>query len=262
MQTTDTQYFVGQGYAMFAQRAANAGIISGFSRFGDASGLEISTKADNVTVQENITGQGGVAGYAQVGFQASVKATLQNISLQNLGLAFFGGVTENVATGTVAAEAFTAYAGTSYPLANIGVQSGTLVIKLAGGAGTALVEGTDYSVDYKQGIVTFLPGSALVTGTAGVALTAAYSYAAYTGKMAGLTLQQPEISVLFGGLNQMASDGSGGLKAVRVQLHRVKLDLAKVWQLISRKETTLELDGMLLYDGNNPSSPYFDVIQA
>jgi hypothetical protein len=249
---------------MYAERSSNGGVVSGFKRFGDADALEISTKANNVTVQENITGQGGVAGYAQVDFQADFKVTLQNISLENLGLGFFGEVSKNVASGTVAAEAFTGYAGSAAVLANIGVQSGTLVVKTTGATPATLVEGTDYSVDYKQGVVTFLPGSVIVTGAAGVALTAAYSYAAYTGKMSGLTLQQPEISIVFAGLNQMAPDGSGGLQAVRVTLNRVKLDLAKVFSMISRKETTLELDGVMLYDGTAPAgtSPYFTVVQA
>lgn len=151
-------------------------------------------------------------------------------------------------------------------------------VTLTGGGGTgasatatlstavALTEGVDYNVGSGQfGDITTLAGSttlAQMSQGAPFQVTAAYSYAANNGSVAMLTQAQPEISVMFDGLN-VANTNAGIFQPWRIYMKRAKLQLSKDLDLIGRKETMLDLQGELLFDANPVSgSNYLDIIKG
>lgn len=132
---------------------------------------------------------------------------------------------------------------------------------------TALVGGTDYSIGSGQfGDITTLTGgsSAFAQMSAGAPyqVTAAYSYAANNGSVSMLTQAQPEIALMFQGLN-VANTNNGVFQPWRIYMKRAKLQLSKNLDLIGRKETSLDLQGELLFDPNPASgSNYLDIIKG
>lgn len=132
---------------------------------------------------------------------------------------------------------------------------------------TALVEGTDYSIGSGQfGDITTLASStfmAQMSEGAPFQVTAAYSYAATNGSISMLTQPQPEISIMFQGLN-VANTNAANFQPWRIYMKRAKLQLTKAMDLIGRKETVLDLQGELMYDPNATAgtSPYLDIIKG
>ena len=130
----------------------------------------------------------------------------------------------------------------------------------------ALTEGTDYSVGSGQfGDVTTLAGSTVLgqmSAGAPFAVTAAYSYGATNGSISMLSQAQPEISIMFQGLN-VANTSNGIFQPWRIYMKRAKLQLPKAMDLIGRKETPFDLQGELMYDPNAVSgSHYLDIIKG
>jgi hypothetical protein len=132
---------------------------------------------------------------------------------------------------------------------------------------SALVEGTDYSVGSGQfGDITTLIGSssifAQMSPGAPFQTTAAYAYASTNGSISMLTQAQPELALMFQGLN-VANTNNGVFQPWRIYMKRAKLQLTKNLDLIGRKETTLDLQGELLFDPNPLSgSNYLDIIKG
>ena len=151
-------------------------------------------------------------------------------------------------------------------------------VTLTGGDGTgasatatlstavALTEGVDYNIGSGQfGDITTLAGSttlAQMSQGAPFQVTAAYSYGANNGSIAMLAQAQPEISIMFDGLN-VANTDAGVFQPWRIYMKRAKLQLSKNMDLIGRKETMLDLQGELLFDPNPVSgSHYLDIIKG
>ena len=131
----------------------------------------------------------------------------------------------------------------------------------------ALVAGTDYSIGSGQfGDITTLTGSsshfAQMSDGAPYQVTAAYTYGPNNGTISMLTQAQPEISLMFQGLNVVKTN-NGVFQPWRINMKRAKLQLPKNLDLIGRKETPLDLQGMLLFDPNPVSgSNYLDIIKG
>ena len=129
----------------------------------------------------------------------------------------------------------------------------------------ALVEGTDYSIGSGQfGDISTLASGVLAQMSAGApfAVTAAYAYGATNGNITMLTQAQPEISIMFQGLN-VANSNNGVFQPWRIYMKRAKLQLPKAMDLIGRKETPFDLQGELLFDPNPVSgSNYLDIIKG
>lgn len=131
---------------------------------------------------------------------------------------------------------------------------------------TALVEGTDYSIGSGQfgDISTLSTSTFLAQMSAGApfAVTAAYSYNGSNGSVSMLTQAQPEISLMFQGLN-VSNTNNGVFQPWRIYMKRAKLQLPKAMDLIGRKEAPFDLQGELLFDPNPISgSNYLDIIKG
>ena len=253
---TDNTYYAGQGNILIAPRITAGPINGGYVDVGDTSGFSISMKQTMVKIQENQTGFGLTAASFPVSIEASVKLMLTQWSAANLAFSMQSvAPTPNVG-GTVTAETVTAYNGSSFFLANIGVTN--LVLKTTGASPVTLVEGTDYTVNGSFGMVTILPGSTNVPAGAGTALTAAYTYAPNNGSVGMATQGIIERSVRINAknvANPFVDANNSSFAAVSFNLHRVQFEVAKVLDLIGKKDAVLELDGEVLLDPTIPFTP-------
>lgn len=259
---TDQTYFIGQGVVSFAPRISGGVINGGYTQFGDVQMLSIDqSKQKIVEVEENLTGFGGTALYASVAIPIALKLQLTQWSMENLALACYGSNSGPGIGGSVTAEATTAYNGQTMYLANIGISA--LVLKTTGGTPVTLVEGTDYTYNAQFGAYTILPGSTVVPAGPGTALTAAYTWAANNGSVGSLLTQPPEIAIMYQGLN-VANPAGQTFGAVKVFLNRVRLNLSKSLDMLSKKEGILELDGAILFDQTVPAgvSQYYTITKA
>jgi hypothetical protein len=262
---TDQTYYVGQGSVLIAPRITAGAINGGYINVGDTAGLTVSMKQQMVKIQENQTGFGFTALSRPVSLDASVKLILTQWSQSNLARALQSLPAVANMGGTVTGETQTAYNGSSFYLANMDV---TLLTLKAGT--TALVEGTDYTVNGSFGRVDILPGSTVVPAGAGVVLTSGYTYAANNGSvgMATQTIAEASVRVeAWNVANPFTDSNNSSFQAIGFNLHRVQFDIAKVLDLIGKKDATLELDGELLMDQSKPYVPgtagsvFFDVVK-
>ena len=178
------------------------------------------------------------------------------------------------AAGTIVGAYITA-AGSAYtvPAATVGGGGTGATFQVNMGA-AALVSGTDYTADLVNGSLTILPGSKLVppvlntfgiapVGAAGVGISTAYSYAAYTGKVEAFTAGIQYYTLRLQGIN--VANG----QAILVNVYQAALDMTKLLSLIDAKHNNVELDGMCLQDTTRPvptaAAPYsqfFNIVKA
>ena len=234
MATTNKYYAVGQGKVYLAARDST-GRTSGFTWMGDCDGFELTGSQQFLDWNESFSGNRARVGHLPTSTELGFTLNIKNIDATNIARAFYGTLGTS-AGATVAAEAINAYANSMMPLANPGV-SAVVVTKLPS---TVLVLNTDYTVDAANGTITFLPGSAAVTGTTAVPVTVAYTYSAYEGKIQFLSDTVKDYVLRFEGKSQY--DG----KAQVYQLHRANFNLAASLQLIGTDVASLALEGAVL----------------
>ena len=246
------QLFVGQGKVYLAPRTS-AGQTGGFVPVGDADSLAVNITQTFVDHMESMSGNRNTVIHAPIGTVWKMQLNIQNWSADNIAKAFYGDSTNSIAGGTVTTEAIVAYNGAMTPLANPGVSAVT--ITLAAAPHTALVADTDYTLDAVNGNITILAASTLVPAGSGVALNAAYTYAAYTGKVEAATHAIREYVIRFEGLN-VADSGN----PVLVTLHRCVLDMSTTLPLLSTQVATLTMSGMLVKDETQLTGSQFMTI--
>ena len=211
--------------------------------------LKVSTTTQQVKHQESYTGQGLTDLVIETTKEVTLGIQLENFDKDNLVLALFGTPTA-IAGATVTGESLKAPGpGRSVPLANINLTSFTSL--------SAGVQGTDYTVNLKTGMISFTAGSTIAAGTS---LTASYVCAA-AEKVAAFTATNKEYWLRFDGLNTAEGDNP-----VVIDCFRVRFMPSKEWSLIGNELSSLELDGDALYDAKQPDSTvdgrFFRVRQA
>ncbi len=271
--STDKIYYVGQGNVGIAPRITAGGISGGYKYVGDLQSMQINFKQTFVDVQENNTGFGFQALHAPTSIMADLKLTLSQWSSDNIRKSLWGAAQSGAAGGTVTGETVTAYNDTSFYLGTSlagGMALGITALTLSAGA-TALVAGTDYTLDGSYGRVTILPGSTVVPAGAGVALTAGYTYAASNGNIGAFTGGPSEYALRLDSknvANPFVDVNGSAFAAVGVQVYRVMFDVAKALDLIGKKDAPLELDGAILIDPTvsyvpgNPRSVLMNIMKA
>lgn len=243
------QYYVGQGRVLIAPRNAS-GLTGGFEWVGNVSDFTLTGSEDFLDFNESYSGQRARVVHLSLGKNAGFTMSMQSLDARNIARALHANIADGGAGGgTATGERVMAYAGTSVPLRNPGVTGLTLTA-----GGTALVEGTDYSVDGGTGMVTFLEGSTRVTGDDAVEVTAAYSYSAFGGTLHALSASNQEFSIRFEGRSQ--TDNS----VMIVDIYRANFDLTGELALIGDDVASLEVTGAILPDTTRPAGQQFYAI--
>lgn len=245
----DKYFAVPQGRVFIAERDAS-GLTTGYKFIGDTDGFTITTAQQFLDIYESFTGDRNIVAHIPTQTDISAEISILNIDAANLAKAYYGEIS-TAASGAVTGEAVTAYADQSFALKNPGVSS--VVVKKGA---TTLVLGTDYSVEADTGVITILPGSTQVTGSAGVALTIDYSHTA-NKKIKGFTQGLKDYSLEFAGKSRFDSKGQ------KATIHRIALDLAATLSLIGTGVNKLVLKGKLLpaYEQAAGESQYFTYVQ-
>lgn len=100
---------------------------------------------------------------------------------------------------------------------------------------------SDYQVDLRTGTIKLTLTSRIQSGER---CWASYSFAS-NERIFGFTRPNRDVALLFKGLNTATED------AVRVTVHRVRLDPAQSWPLIGQGFTTFDVEGSVLWNGRN-----------
>jgi len=271
--STDKSYYVGQGNVSLAPRASAGAINGGFKYVGDLQSLQINFKQTFADVQENNTGYGLQALHAPTGVTADVKLVLSQWSSANIQKALWGTAAAQAAGGTATGETITAYNDSDFYLGSSlsgGMALGVTALTLTAGA-TPLVLDTDYTLDGSYGRVTILPGSTVVPAGPGVALTAAYTYAATNGNIGAFTGGPVEYALRLDAknvANPFTDSSNSAFAAKGIIVYRVMFDIVKMLDLVGKKDAPLELDGVALYDPtitftpSNPRSIFMNAMSA
>lgn len=138
---------------------------------------------------------------------ADFSITMREANKENLTLAFMGEQAAlNQGSGSVTDQALTAKAGFGIQLAHQNIAEAGFVLT-SSPAGTTYVLGTDYTVNYRLGILFVVAGSALATAVAaampaGLPLLADYTYNAISGtRVRGAVQPQLRAAVKLDGKN-------------------------------------------------------------
>lgn len=250
MATCTTERFIGQGKVFVAPRASNGAINGGWTELGDTERLEINVSQDFVDDYESCSGNRSIALHVPISNDWEFAVDAKSFTKENLARAFYGSASA-VVSGSVTDEAVTGYAlNQIIPLKNPGV-SAVVVQKGA----TTLTEGTDYTVDAKNGTITLISATNL-GGAAPWALTVDYTYAAYE-KIEANTQTVAEYAFRFEGINLATK------KSVIANIHRVSLNMAETLSLIGTEVNKFTMSGMVLPDSTKAAgeSQYMTIIK-
>ena len=227
-------YYSGQGEVWIAP--IKAGVTGKYRFLGNVPDLEIATEVDKVEHKESSSGQRLTDHVLTKEKKVSFKATIEELSDDNVALAFQGKKTE-VAGGKVTDEEIAdVVAGDTVFLSGIGFAD--LKIKDSATSAATLVEGTHYVVDARFGKVMLLDLSGLT-----LPLKATFTKAK-TVQIEFMTANVEGYALKFLGLNTAKSD-----EPVMVELLKTSIDSAKTWALIQDELGALELDGDVLAVG-------------
>ncbi|ATM05119.1 MULTISPECIES: hypothetical protein [Klebsiella/Raoultella group] len=228
-------YYYGQGKVYLARRQAN-GKPGAFRWVGDVSALSLALTVERLSHKESYSGQRGTVRSFITNKDGTLTSTWHELSPENLAVVMFG---EQVVipAGTVTAELHPAgiTAGERHILNHQRVSD--VVIG-------ALVEGTDYEVDYTYGAITYLTAQA-------TAPSVNYKFAGSVNTT--LFTQQPgDFCLRFEGIN-LAEGGAAKI----LELYKISFSPAAALALIQGDTSLagLETTSTMLYDNARPDDP-------
>lgn len=233
------RYYRGQGKIYVAERSI-AGTPQGFRFLGNCPILRTRSQTDRIEHKESYTGRTLTDLVIETGQQVMLTTQLEDFNKDNLALALYG-VASNQATLTVTSESLVGYLGRSTPLRHINLSAFTSLTNA--GATTTYVNGTDYTVDLKTGLISV---SATGSITDAQELRANYATAGYE-RMAAFSAPNRNIWVRFEGLNTAEGDNP-----VVLDFYKVRLQPAQNIDWIGNELSSLELEGEVLYDSLQP----------
>jgi len=199
--------------------------------------------------------------------------TVFALTLAGTGAGAVGYAVSNAAGVIVGAYIVPGSAGSGYTAPTAVVTTpgaGTGVTFQVNMAAAILALNTDYTYNAASGVITILPGSLLVPsfvdtfglvadGQEGVALTTAYSYGAYGGKVEAFTTGIQYFTMLLEGVNTFNN------QQTRALVYQGQFEMSKLWSLIDKKHNNIELNGMLIQDTTialpTAAAPYSQFLQ-
>jgi hypothetical protein len=237
MSYNDSSYALYQGSFYLQERSLNGADLTGYQFVGDVDMFTIDPKQKFEDIEESQTGLGLTAAHILTGTSVTSKFRALDTKFANWIRATWGGGGTAVAGGSVTGESIVLYNGQVTKLAHPGVSS--LVLSV----GPAAVVNTDYTVDTVNGTIAVLAASTVIVAGTPQTYTAAYTKAAYGGKVQAFVTGQRYYRALLVGRNV-----AQGNQPVHVICNQISFDMAKSLSLIDKKHVNFEMDGMLLQD--------------
>lgn len=246
---SNNTYYSGQGSLLVAERNVD-GSPKGFRRIGNVPELTLNIEIDKFEHKESESGVRAIDLSIIKEKRGKFSFTLENISIENMALAFWG-ESATVTGSTVAApgESFTVDKGLRYALAHPNISSVVVKDDNAGVPGTTTYTvGDDYTVDAEHGTITIVATGAIADSDV---IWVTYTYGGYTRMDAFTQAAAPERFMRFEGLNTV--DGSH----VVIDLPRAQFDPGTGYQLINEELSSITLGGTLLLDSSITSGSQF-----
>lgn len=244
--TTD-RYFIGQGKLYLGLRNTAGAVTGGWRYLGNCPELQMMHNIDYITHIESNTGNRNKDLEIERTREVMAQITLESWDRENLALALFG--TPSTTNGTTVSNETVrspSTLGAWVPLANINLTSFTSLV-----AGpTTLVNGTDYTVDLKAGMINFLATGAAVVDTN---YTASYVFG-NTEKVVTFNANPGEYWLRFAGLNSVEND-----TPVVIDAFRAKFRATDALQLITEEVTPIQLQASILFDSAQADGPFYRI---
>lgn len=226
------EYYSGQGKLFIAP--IRNGQVGSYRFLGNVPNLEVNVEIDKTEHKESHSGKRLTDFTLTKEVKTGFSATLEELSTENMALAFQGTVVNEIGTKVTDELIKSANVGDVIFLSGIGFSD----LKIKDSTTTSavnLVEGEHYSVDAAYGRVTILKTDGLT-----LPLKASFTKAA-TKRIDFMTENVEGYSLKFLGLNTANSDAP-----VMVEMTKVALDPAKTWALINDELGQLEITGNVL----------------
>ena len=231
-----TELYSGQGIVSYSERNELGRPTGGFIDLGNCSKLETKATVERVEHTESRTGSNFTDAVFEKSQKVEFNGTFDSFSAENLNLYLYGS-TIKTASATVTDEEVIGIYGRKAALSKM-VTTFTSLTNAAGS--TTYVEGTDYTIDPRTGMLTFpSAGAAFADGDS---LRANYTSAAERSTAAFTQLNTYKY-LRFDGLNR-ASDG----KPVVIEVYKGRFDPSEMLDIINEEFAEYVLNGMALYD--------------
>jgi hypothetical protein len=173
-------YVLGRGKVYFSRFKAGTQTPAGFVYIGNTPELNLTIDVETLDHYNSDEGVNELDDSATLQTNRSGSLVTDNISAHNTAMFFLGeastltqasasGETETL-EGIVAGASYKLGVSASNPAGYFGISESNLTVEVGGG-GSALVEGTDFTLDYLNGIITFIEGSTLAVDGEDIDLT-------------------------------------------------------------------------------------------
>lgn len=200
--------FIGAGDIYINRVDPATNLSTGWTYAGDASKFEIKPNSEiKERESKGRDSYGQVVETVAIGKPAELMITFAEINKENLTLAFMGELNEvNQSSGTVVDQPVLLRKGVGAQLLHGNIAAAGFVLT-SSPSGTTYALGTDYTVNYRLGLLFSVPGSALAIAIAaaaptGLALLVDYAFNAYTASLIrGATQPQLRAAIKFDGKN-------------------------------------------------------------
>lgn len=270
-----TYYYSGQGRVYVGERNANGG-ADYLEALGNVSALEISVEIQKFEHKESQTGNRVVDLTIVQEKSGTFTMTVEELSMKNLALAFWGETGVVAAATTAYSPAITVTAGmmtdttddpdkripigkgiqklTSVDVQDTGDASPTVTYEFGTTKGTTAVPGSSKNgyYDADNGMLVVFSESEQTARSATTNISAddviyvAYDSAAAT-RMEAFTESSQQKFIRFEGLNTV-DNGGGGNKEVIIDIYKADLDPLTGYGLINEELGSFELAGTILAD--------------
>ena len=250
-------YYVGNGEILVRKRADDCGDPSeGWRKLGDADTLMVSVSQDFGNHYESTTGNRTRSARWLNQTEVNFTLSVQNFTPENLADLLLGTNEGAIAAGTVTSESISnCYEGAWVFSANPGWVTGSYTVyENTGSPGTTLTEGTDYTVDRRNGGVYIIEGGPNLTDVETNGLLVDYQHVGASAVVEALTTNSQDYQVRFNGINLNATN-----TPLIVVLKRAQFNPTEELSLIGQEITNLSFTGALLPDENEE---FFDIKQV
>lgn len=215
-------YTLGRGKVYFSRLDTDGITPLGFNYIGNTPELSLSIESETLDHYSSDDGIREKDDSVPLEVNRTGSLVTDNISPENVALFFFGSESD-LAQSTVASatEVFgSILEGNSYklgvtlsnPAGYFGIDPSGFAVAVT--AGSALVEDTDYTIDYDSGVIHFIEGSLLAVDAASIDVT--YAVAAHTRSRVISGSAPVEGAMMFVSANPKGADFTFYMPSVKV----------------------------------------------
>lgn len=253
-------YTLGRGKVYFARYADGTQTPDGFRYIGNTPEFSLTIESEELDHYSSDEGIREKDDSVPLEVNRTGSLITDNISPENVALFFFGeNSTLTQATVASATETLTDIkAGHSYflgvttsnPTGYRGIDETGFAVAVNGG-GSALVDGTDYEMDFDSGLITFLEGSALAVDDADIDVTFAVAGSSRDRVISGST--PVEGAMVYVTANPKGTDSTFYLPYVKITPNGDYALKGDEWQQIPMSLEILKLTNQeAIYRDGNP----------